>query len=248
MIRRLESKQEQRSVRLKLYSDDVYVIAHKAVKEVTATLSVEEIFSSADNLASHLLENGISDKDFIDMEIDDVREELDDERDLFPILSVTFVKLCALRKVNPIAADIAKALVHRCQEFENFTPLLGKLANAENRRIVEKGRINLLEYELKTLEKDGFDKDSTMVLDKLLLIVLKMDIPDQKVAERLFSQYNDSNNHAIQKYVDKIRRNTEQCTQNQNMPTTINTNGGAAIMGGDFNATQFISHKQLESK
>lgn len=248
MIRRLESKQEQRSVRLKLYSDDVYVIAHKAVKEVTATLSVEEIFSSADNLASHLLENGISDKDFIDMEIDDVREELDDERDLFPLLSVTFVKLCALRKAKPIAADIARALVHRCQEFEDFTPLLGKLANAENRRIVEKGRINLLEYELKTLEKDGFDKDSTMVLDKLLLIVLKMDIPDQKVAERLFSQYNDSNNHAIQKYVDKIRRNTEQCTQNQNMPTTINTNGGIAIMGGDFNATQFISHKQHESK
>ncbi len=248
MIRRLESKQEQRAVRLKLYSDDVYVIAHKAVKEVTATLSVEEIFSSADNLASHLLENGISDKDFIDMEIDDVREELDDERDLFPLLSVTFVKLCALRKAKPIAADIARALVHRCQEFEDFTPLLGKLANAENRRIVEKGRINLLEYELKTLEKDGFDKDSMMVLDKLLLIVLKMDIPDQKVAERLFSQYNDSNNHAIQKYVDKIRRNTEQCTQNQNMPTTINTNGGAAIMGGDFNATQFISHKQHESK
>lgn len=182
------------------------------------------------------------------MEVDDLREELEDERDLFPLLSVTFVKLCALRKVKPIAADIAKALVHRCQEFEDFTPLLGKLGNAENRRIVEKGRINLLEYELKTLEKDGFDKDSMMVLDKLLLIVLKMDIPDQKVAERLFSQYNDSNNHAIQKYVDKIRRNTEQCTQNQNMPTTINTNGGAAIMGGDFNATQFISHKQHESK
>ena len=89
MIRRLESKQEQRAVRLKLYSDDVYVIAHKAVKEVAATLSVEEIFSSADSLASHLLENGISDKDFIDMEIDDVREELDDERDMFPLLSVT---------------------------------------------------------------------------------------------------------------------------------------------------------------
>lgn len=248
MIRRLESKEEQRTVRLKLYNDDVYVIAHKAVREVSHTLSVEEIFASADNLASHLLENGISDKDFIDMEIDDVREELDDERDLFPLLSVTFVKLCALRKAKPIAAEIARALVHRCQEFEDFTPLLGKLANAENRRIVEKGRINLLEYELKTLEKDGFDKDSTMVLDKLLLIVLKMDIPDQKVAERLFSQYNDSNNHAIQKYVDKIRRNTEQCTQNQNMPTTINTNGGIAIMGGDFNATQFISHKQHESK
>ena len=45
MIRRLESKQEQRAVRLKLYSDDVYVIAHKAVKEVAVTLSVEEIFS-----------------------------------------------------------------------------------------------------------------------------------------------------------------------------------------------------------
>ena len=243
MIRRLESKQEQRAVRLKLYSDDVYVIAHKAVKEVAATLSVEEIFSSADYLASHLLENGISERDFIDMEVDDLREELEDERDLFPLLSVTFVKLCALRKAKPIAADIARALVYRCQEFEDFTPLLGKLANAENRRIVENGRINLLEYELKTLEKDGFDKDSTMVLDELLSIVLKMDTPDQKVAVRLFSQYNDSNNHAIQKYVDKIRRNTEQCTQNQNMPTTINTNGGAAIMGGDFNATQFISHK-----
>lgn len=248
MIRRLESKQEQRSVRLKLYSDDVYVIAHKAVKEVTATLSVEEIFSSADNLASHLLENGISDKDFIDMEIDDVREELDDERDLFPLLSVTFVKLCALRKVKPIAADIARALVHRCQEFEDFTPLLGKLAKEENKRILDKGRINLMEYELKTLEEEGFNEDSVAMLDELVSVALKMDIEDQKVVERLFSRYNDNNNHTLQQYVDKIRQHTDQCTQNQNMPSTINTGGGPAILGGNFSNDRFYAQNQLESK
>ena len=200
MIRRLGNKQEQRAVRLKLYSDDVYVIAHKAVKEVTATLSVEEIFSSADNLASHLLENGISEKDFIDMEVDDVMEELEDERDLFPLLSVTFVKLCALRKVKPIAADIARALVHRCQEFEDFTPLLGKLANVENCLITQKKRLDLFNYELKTLEVEGTNPD---VAEQIVNSALECDV---NVASNVITAFSIFNGKCNGKYDQQLQR------------------------------------------
>lgn len=248
MIRRLKSKEEQKKVRLKLYKDDVYIIASKAVKELAFALSVEEIFASADCLVNHLLDYEICEADFIDQEVNDVADEIEDKRDLFPLLTVTFVKLSALRKVNPMAADIGMALVHRCQEFEDFTPLLAKLAKEENKRILDKGRINLMEYELKTLEEEGFGKESTMVLDELVSVVLKMDIEDQKVAERLFSRYNDNNNHVIQQYVDKIRQHTDQCNKNQNLPTTINTGGGAVVTGGLFNNTQFVAQKQLENK
>lgn len=248
MIRRLKSKEEQKTVRLKLYKDDVYVIAHKAVGEVSHTLSVEEIFASADCLANYLLDYGICEVDFIGQEVDDVVDELEDERDLFPLLTVTLVKLSALRKVNPMAADIVRALVHRCQKFEDFTQLLAKLAKEENKRVLDKGRINLMEYELKTLEEEGFNEDSVAMLDELVSVALKMDIEDQKVAERLFSRYNDNNNHAIQQYVDKIRQHTDQCTQNQNMPSTINTGGGPAILGGNFSNDRFYAQNQLESK
>lgn len=226
MIRRLESKQEQRAVRLKLYSDDVYVIAHKAVKEVAATLSVEEIFSSADILASHLLENGISERGFIDMEVDDVREELDDERDLFPLLSVTFVKLCALRKAKPIAADIARALVHRCQEFEDFTPLLGKLSNAENSLITQKKRLDLFNYELKTLEVEGTNPD---VAEQIVNSALECDKHVVKNVTMAFSIFNGKCNgkydqqlqRLIIGYQDKVRKEEEgkNVTNNFNNPS-----------------------------
>lgn len=226
MIRRLESKQEQRAVRLKLYSDDVYVIAHKAVKEVASTLSVEEIFSSADNLASHLLDNGISERDFIDMEVDDLREELEDERDLFPLLSVTFVKLCALRKVKPIAADIAKALVHRCQEFEDFTPLLGKLANAENSLITQKKRLDLFNYELKTLEIEG---TNSHVAEQIVNSALECDKDVVRNVIMAFSIFNDKCNgkydqqlkRLIIGYKDKVSKSEEgkNVTNNFNNPS-----------------------------
>lgn len=226
MIRRLKSKEEQSSVRLKLYQDDVYVIAYKAVKEVAHMLSVEELFSSADCLANHLLKYEICEADFIDQEVNDVREELEDERDLFPLLLVTFIKLCALRKVKPIAGEIAKVLVLKCQEFDNFTSVLGKLANEENIKITQKKRLDLFNYELKTLESKGANSD---LADQIVDSALECDVDVVGKVAIAFSIFNEKHNSQytpqLQKlligYKDKVSKQEDKknVTNNINNPT-----------------------------
>ena len=155
MIGRFGTKEERREARLKFFKDDVFVIAHKALHKVPCSLSVEEIFCSAERLANHLLTHEITDRDFMDYEIDDLADTCDDEDALNLILTVAFVKLCALRKVHPLAGSVAKALVHRCREFGGFTELLGELAQVEHKLMVERGRIDLYHYELKSIAKES---------------------------------------------------------------------------------------------
>ena len=155
MIGRFGTKEERREARLKFFKDDVFVIAHKALHKVPCSLSAEEIFCSAERLANHLLTHEITDRDFMDYEIDDLADTCDDEDALYLILTVAFVKLCALRKVHLLAESVAKALVHRCREFGGFTELLGELAQVEHKLMVDRGRIDLYKYELKSIAREN---------------------------------------------------------------------------------------------
>jgi hypothetical protein len=56
--------------------------------------------------------------------------------------------------VNAIASDVARALARRLNKYEGFQSLLQKMAEAEYKHIVEKGRIDLMKYELKTLSQE----------------------------------------------------------------------------------------------
>lgn len=161
MIARFSTREERRRARLAFFKDDVYVIAHKALQKVPCSLCVEEIFCSAERLAHHLLTHGITDRDFMDYEIDDLAETCDDGDALFLILTVAYVKLCALRKANPVAGEVARALVHQCQAYEGFTELLGELAKAEHQLVVDKGRIDLYRYELKTIAQESMEQAHT---------------------------------------------------------------------------------------
>jgi hypothetical protein len=141
-------------VRLKLFHDDVFAIGHKALRAYSCEMSIEEIFCTADNLVNHLLTHEITEEEYIDYVVDDFEAELNDEAAAFPILTVVYVKLCAMRKTKPIAGSIARAFVHRCHKFADFQDLLEVLAKVEHQRCVEKGRIDLMKYELKTLSQE----------------------------------------------------------------------------------------------
>lgn len=192
MICRMETDTERRKMRLKLFQDDVFVIAHKVIREKLCGLSLEELFCSADKLANHLLVNEITIKDFIDYETDDIKDECNDENVFYLLISITFIKLCALRKVNPLAGVVAKALVCRCQEYEEFTDLLGALAKEENKIIAERGRIDLLNYELKSIEKETPDDSK---INEFVNATLECSV---KVIEGVivaFEIFNEEQNH-----------------------------------------------------
>lgn len=192
MICRLENENERRNIRLTLFKDNVFVIAHKALKEHPCKMSVEEIFCTAESLVNHLLVNELTEADFIDYVVDDFEDDLQDRETVFQTLTIAFVKLCALRKVNAIASDVARALARRLNEYEVFQSLLQKMAEAEYKHIAEKGRIDLMKYELMTLSKEeACDED----INRLVNATLEC---SEGVIESVivsFTNFNDSVNH-----------------------------------------------------
>ena len=190
MIPRLTSE-ECRKVRLSFYNDDVFIIAHSAIKKNKYSLTLEEIFCTAERLTNHLLSNKITIRDFIDFEIDDFENECDDKEAIFPILTITFVKLCALRLTNPLAADIAKAMVHRPQKYEGFTDILREFSNKEH-EVLKNRRIDLLNYELKTIKEENpkfenFSMFINSVLDCTIDVIEKVIVS--------FTKFNNEQNH-----------------------------------------------------
>jgi hypothetical protein len=140
------------------------------------------------------------------------------------------------------------------RSMPNFFELYGK-CHLEEDRMEEEGRfIDVVDY-LETFLADTADKSMEKSDDEIiswfnnfLHTAKSLDTNEMRYIEILASRFNDKNGHRFQKSIDNFRDYIDQQVANQNMPTEINTQGGPAIMGGDFNATQFISHKQHESK
>lgn len=208
MICRLENENERRNIRLTLFKDNVFVIAHKALKEHPCKMSVEEIFCTAERLVNHLLVNELTEADFIDYVVDDFENDLQDKETAFQTLTIAFVKLCALRKVNAIACDVARALARRLNEYDVFQSLLQKMAEAEYKHIVEKGRIDLMKYELMTLSKEETSDED---INRLVNATLECSEGVIESAIVSFTNFNDSVNHKydmqlaalVQGYKDK---------------------------------------------
>lgn len=165
MIVYLNDKFQQREARLKFFKDDVFVIANEAVRNRLGNLSIFEVFSSAEAFAFHLLNNEIAEASYIEYEVEDLESELKDGRDRFLVLSIAFIKLCALRKRYPIARKIAREIVVFCQKYEDFNGLLGEFDKKEHKLHMEEWRANLASYEFRTIvkEKPDFTQAKTAV-------------------------------------------------------------------------------------
>ena len=115
-----ESPEERRNTRIKLYKDDVFLIAQEAINKMEISIPLVDLFASADQFTNFLLDNDLSERDTMQFEIDDLREEVSDELTFYVLLSLSFVKLCALRMVKPNAENVARALVGFCQEYDGL--------------------------------------------------------------------------------------------------------------------------------
>ena len=213
MSLRLKTKEERREARLMFYKDDVFVIAHKALQQIPCSLSVEEVFYVAEKFAHFLMEYDITYTEHAEHEIRELSEDLDDPDDLFPILLITFVKLCALRKTYPQAVWVAKALAPMCQRTGKFHDMLGELAKAEQKLMVERGRIDLYRYELKSIAKENKElADARRALDGFVNSALDCDTEVIKNVMVGFAKFNEDCGHRYdaqaraltQGYADKL--------------------------------------------
>lgn len=205
MIVSLETPTQKRNTRIKLYKDDVFLIAQETIKKQKLSLSIEELFASADQFANFLLENDLADRDAMQYEIDALRADISDDLTFNLLMALSFVKLCALRKAKPNAEHVARTLVGFCQEYDGFTDLLKQLSKKEQARLLENKRADLLAYELKCIEKDVPAEDGKAVVTAIVDSASGLSSDGMQHVENTLSEVNDKFGHRYQAELDRLR-------------------------------------------
>ena len=208
MIVLFETPEERRNTRIKLYKDDVFLIAQEAINKLKPSIPIVDLFASADQFTGFLLDNDISERDTMQYESDDLREEVSNEQTFYVLLALSFTKLCALRKVKPNAENVARALVGFCQEYEGFTDLLRQLQKKEkNRRRLENKRADLLAYELRCIGTKTSIPDGMTVVSSIVDTASEGLSPDNILpVEIVLAEIDDKfDGHPFQKEIERLR-------------------------------------------
>lgn len=205
MIVRFENQKERRAARIKFYKDDVFLITHEAIKDLCSTFSLEELFVTAEAFTCFLLDNDLTDKDVLQYEIDDLSEETADDTATFLIITLSFLKLCALRKTRENAEDVARALIGFCQKYNDFTSLLRKFDKKEQSRWFENKRVNLLKYELASIEKTDSPMDSKTLVTSVVDSAIGLSVAGMEHVEVALSEVNDKTGHCFDSELQRLR-------------------------------------------
>ena len=205
MIVRYETPAQKKEARIKLYKDDVFLIAFEAIEKLKPSLSIEELFSSADQFTNFLLVNDLTESEVMKYEINELREEVNDKLSFHLILTLTFVKLCALREKIANAVDVARTLVGFCQEYDGFTDLLKQLFKKEQARLLNNKRVDLLKYELRSIDKAVLTEDGNVVVNAIVDAACGLSVEGMQHVEIALSEANDKFGNQYQKELNCLR-------------------------------------------
>ena len=248
MIVRFGTHEDMKNTRIKLYKDDVFLIAQETINKLNTSIPLVDLFASADQFTNFLLENDLSERDALQFEIDDLREEVSDDETFYILLTLSFVKLCALRMVEPNAEKVARTLVGFCQDYDGFTDLLKQLQKKENARWVENRRASLLTYELNCIEK------GTPLIDGLKLVSCIVDAASEGLSEDnilpvetvLVEVDGKLDGHPFQKEIERLRKaRKKKSVSNINIDKQYNDN--CLQNYGSVNNSQFVTPQQNEA-
>lgn len=205
MICKLQTDEERRNIRMRFFKDPVFIISQAILRERKCCLTPEEVFCTAEKFVDFLLKIDISEPELIYSEVDILEDDCKDEELRFQILMTSMMKLSALRKVNPLANSLARILVPRCRKYRDFLDVLGELDRAEQKRIVEKGRVDLLKYELVTLSEESNHKgDAMQEINKLVDTILECDSEVIKSAHIAFASHSAQHENKYEKQVQRL--------------------------------------------
>lgn len=206
MIVKYETASERKEARIHFYKDDVFLIAQEAIRSMKLSMPIEDLFATSEDFVNFLMENNITESDVICWEIDDLKEEIDDILTFYVIISISFVKLCALRKTKSNAESIARSLVLFCNEYEDFSVLLKKLCKKEQERVLNGKRVDLLTYELKTIEKDTTTDTECSIVKDIVDSAIGLSVEGIQHVENALCETNDKHNHIFDDEVERLRQ------------------------------------------
>lgn len=221
MIVHLVDKAKLREKRLHFYQDPVFLIAIDEVKGLLGSLNLIDLFSSAEAFAHYLVKNGIADRELLELEIEDLKAEIESdiapcadrekqgEKDLFLLLTITFLKLCAMRITHPAAESIARVFVSFCMKYEGYYKLLNRL-NCKERKLIQQARLpSILKYELQSIQEE-----KPPVVEAMPVIVKLVDCceyltPD--AIQHVIQPLMETNQHYGMMFTEQVERLKDLC-------------------------------------
>ncbi len=202
MIVKFDTPADKKDARIKLFKDDIFVMALGAIGKVSPKLSVEELFANANHFTQYLVENDLSDPDIMQYEVDELRKEVSDNLSYYLIIALAFIKLCALRKTRPNAENIARTLNRFCQEYEGFADFLKQLYKKE--QLMER-RVGLLTYELQTIGTTESIEDGHKIMNAIVEVAKNTSYEGVEKLELVVSEVNEKFGNRYQEELDKLR-------------------------------------------
>lgn len=225
MLVRLETPKERQKARLTYIHDELFLFSHEYLKQKNLNVSVEEIFETANVFARYVLENNITERSFLEYDVDDLKAELyNDDDSCLAILTIAFLLLGAVRKKYSNAEKVARALISFCQEYSDFTEYLDNLNRKEVERWVENQKVNLLTYELKLSSASKVEAMSArQIIDTLIEATDNHPISDLYSLRQLFVEASHNSGVGLNEDISRLNdiiRNRESRTYIENQNNT----------------------------
>lgn len=229
-------KKEQPLMRLKFYQDDVFRISFEKIQPLLGKMDAVSLFASAENLAWHLVSNEITDHIFVEYEWESIKMELEDEKDQFPLLFITYLKLCAMRKSHPLSVKVAKAIAPLCHQYKEFNKLLQELDQKEYLLRKEEKLGSLLDYELCSLQTDKPNQDQAKAVVKGIVDIC-LGLSASSIERILYplvkinKQFDNAFDNDIERLTHDMVMKNKPNINNNFSPGSVSMNAGSTLTG-----------------
>lgn len=250
--------EERKQIRRQYGKDNLFKMLFKALGVCGAkSFSPEDIWHEATKAT---LQIGEADEDAREIEVQALFSDLPEqygenkEGDVMCVMLVVFFML--LDKHDAVEGHPFKEVC--CKIKQTLKPMHGFEELYENCRMEEDeleaaGKfIEVMDYLdcfMSEYQSSHTKTDVDSGLGKIMDEVKSMDVSDMKAFELALSRANDKYGHCFQSQLDELRKSVDEKTRLQYLPSSINTQGGPAIMGGQFQTgVEFVAQKRIEPK
>lgn len=152
IVVRLRTAEEVRQMRRKFYADPIFLLTHQLVKSQCVSLKPEELYATADLWVGSLVENGVSEPEFMADELDDLRAELRqmqvDRQDVLLLQAIALFKLMALVQARRIDGQMPKALAVAMDNDPMIRQFLRDCVLKEAELKEQNRKVEVLSYQL----------------------------------------------------------------------------------------------------
>lgn len=250
----------RRQVRQLYGKDHLFRMLYKALSVHDGkSLSPEDVWCEA---RKAVVQIGEADEDARDIEVQALFSDLPErygeskETDVMCVMLAVFFML--LDKHDAVEGhpfrDVCCEIKSTLKPMPGFEDLYERCREEEDKQETNGKFIEVVDYMERFLSEccvsHVVDKDDDIGwITKMVNEAKGFEVSEMRLVENLLSRINDQSNYRFQPLLDDFRQTIDEKIKTKHLPSTVNTQGGAFITGGEFQTgVEFVAQKRIESK